>query len=123
MILDVVCADILFIFQHHLTHSSHLPMQEKSHKTRPNEVVTYQVKYGRLYHRFLLAHNEINGGLMKHLLALQETAWLVFLLEKAMNLITITISDKPTFHLILHTHSRSNDDNPHLRTMHIIHSS
>ena len=36
---------------------------------------------------------------MKHLLALQETAWLVFLLEKAMNL--LTPSDKPTLHLVL----------------------
>ena len=83
----------------------------------------YLLKYGRLYHRFQLAHNEMSSGLIKHLLALQETAWLVFLLEKAMNLITITISDKPIFHLILHTHSRSNDDNPQLRNMHIIHSS
>ena len=58
------------------------------------------MKYGRLYHRLLLAHNEINGGLMKHLFALQEIAWLVFLLEKTMNLITIIISDKPTLHLV-----------------------
>ena len=59
----------------------------------------YLLKYGRLYHRFQLAHNEMSSGLMKHLLALQETAWLVFLLEKAMNL--LTPSDKPTLHLIL----------------------
>ena len=59
----------------------------------------YLLKYGRLYHRFQLAHNEVNGRLMKHLLALQETAWLVFLLEKAMNL--LTPSDKPTLHLVL----------------------
>ena len=44
----------------------------------------YLLKYGRLYHRFQLAHNEMSMGLMKHLLTLQETAWLVFLLEKAM---------------------------------------
>ena len=59
----------------------------------------YLLKYGRLYHRFQLAHNEMSTGLMKHLLILQETAWLVFLLEKAMNL--LTPSDKPTLHLVL----------------------
>ena len=81
----------------------------------------YLLKYGRLYHRFQLAHNEMSSGLMKHLLALQETAWLVFLLEKAMNL--LTPSDKPTLHLILLDHSRSNEDNPQLTTVYIIHSS
>ena len=59
----------------------------------------YLLKYGRLYHRFQLAHNEVSMGLMKHLLTLQETAWLVFLLEKAMNL--LIPSDKPTLHLVL----------------------
>ena len=44
----------------------------------------YLLMYGRLYHRFQLAHNEMSTGLMKHLLTLQETTWLVFLLEKAM---------------------------------------
>ena len=44
----------------------------------------YLLKYGILYHRFQLAHNEMSMGLMKYLLTLQETAWLVFLLEKAM---------------------------------------
>ena len=81
----------------------------------------YLLKYGRLYHRFQLAHNEMSCGLMKHLLALQETAWLVFLLEKAMNL--LTPSDKPTLHLILLDHSRSNENNPQLTTVYIIHSS
>ena len=68
-----------------------------------DEVFTSQVKCGRLYHWFLLVHNEINGGLMKNLLALQETACLVFLLEKAINLTTITISDKPTLHFSIWT--------------------
>ena len=44
----------------------------------------YLLKYGILYHRFQLAHNEMSTGLMKHLLTLQVTTWLVFLLEKAM---------------------------------------
>ena len=57
---------------------------------------------------------------MKHHLTLQETAQLVFLLEKTINLITITISDKPIFHLILLNHSRSSDDNPQLRTMQVV---
>ena len=39
---------------------------------------------------------------MKHLLALQETAWLVFLLEKAMNLLTQVINQPfISFFLIL----------------------
>ena len=49
-----------------------------------SDQMRYLLTYGRLYHRFQLAHNEVNMGLMKHLLTLQETAWLVFLLEKAM---------------------------------------
>ena len=58
---------------------------------------------------------------MKHLLALQEAAWLVFLLEKAMSL--LTPSDKPALHLVLPDSSKSNDGNPQFTTMHIIHSS
>ena len=81
----------------------------------------YLLKCWRLYHRFELVPNEVNGRLMKHLLALQETAWLVFLLEKAMSL--LTPSDKPALHLVLPDSSRSNDGNPQFRTMHIIHSS
>ena len=78
------------------------------------------LKCRRLYHWFELVPNEVNGRLMKHLLALQETAWLVFLLEKAMSL--LTPSDKPALHLVLPDSSKSNDGNPQFRTMHIIHS-
>ena len=57
------------------------------------------LKYGRLYHRYQLAKNSIQAELVKHLKTTEETAWLIFLLEKAMNL--MTPSNKPTLHLVL----------------------
>ena len=57
------------------------------------------LKYGRLYHRYQLAKNTIQPELVKHLKTIEETAWLIFLLEKAMNL--MTPSNKPTLHLVL----------------------
>ena len=57
------------------------------------------LKYGRLYHRYQLAKNTIQPELVKHLKTIEETAWLIFLLEKAMNL--MTPSNIPTLHLVL----------------------
>ena len=57
------------------------------------------LKYGRLYYRYELAKNEIQLELGKHLTVIRETAWLILLLEKSMNL--MTPSNKPTLHLVL----------------------
>ena len=57
------------------------------------------LKYGRLYHRYQLAKNTIQAELVKYLKTTEETAWLIFLLEKAMN--GMTPSNKPTLHLVL----------------------
>ena len=111
--IDILLASI----QHRKSWYLHHNQDESCHYLHDE----YLLKCWRLYHRFELVPNEVNGRLMKHLLALQEAAWLVFLLEKAMNL--LTPSDKPALHLVLPDSSRSSDGNPQFRTMHIIHSS
>ena len=111
--IDILLASI----QHRKSWYLHHNQDENCHHLHDE----YLLKCRRLYYRFELVPNEVNGRLMKHLFVLQETAWLVFLLEKAMSL--LTPSDKPALHLVLPDSSRSNDDNPQFTTMHIIHSS
>ena len=57
--------------------------------------------YGRLFYRFVFANHLTQefSYLMGVLHILQETAWLVFLLEHCMSL--LMVSDKPTLHLVI----------------------
>ena len=57
--------------------------------------------YGRLFYRFVFANHLTQefSYLIRVLHILQETAWLVFLLEHCMSL--LMVSDKSTLHLVI----------------------
>ena len=59
------------------------------------------LQYGYLLYRFSLVqgYTEELKGLFYNLDVLQETAWLIFLLEKCMSL--LMVDNKPTFHLVI----------------------
>ena len=81
-----------------------IPIPETICCTRWIGVSTYMrwlLKYGLLLYRFAFANKLCSQfpGIRNLLDVLEETAWLVFLLEHCMSL--LMVSDKPTLHLVI----------------------
>lgn len=88
-----------------LDFDKNIPMPETVSPTRWECMaiqMRWLVRYGHLLHRYVLSNAEIGSqfpNLITTLHTLEETAWLVFLLEHALKL--LAPQDKPTLHLVI----------------------